>query len=82
MNSSRHLVRPSPHPISEPDSPRHARDARVRARCHAAMTATVRQPKPPARAAWRALDLLLPVAAALYGVTIVVEALRIIVSLG
>jgi hypothetical protein len=63
-------------------APRHARDAMVRARCHAAMTVTARQPKPPARAAWRALDLLLPMAAALYGVTILVEALRIIVSLG
>ena len=62
-------------------APRHARDAMVRARCHSAMTATVRQPMPHARAAGRALDLLLPVAAALYGVTIVVEALRIVVSL-
>ena len=60
---------------------REARDALVRNRCHAAMTETVRQPAPQARAAWRAFDLLLPVAAALYGVTIVVEALRIIVSL-
>jgi hypothetical protein len=62
-------------------APREARDALVRARCHAAMTATVRQPKRLARAAGRAFDLLLPVAAALYGVTIVVEALRIIASL-
>lgn len=60
--------------------PREARDALVRARCHAAMAAA-RRPTPFSGLAWWTIDRLLPVAAALYGVTIVVEALRIIVSL-
>ena len=58
-------------------APRHARDAMVRARCHAAMTATMRQPGPPAGAASRAFDRLLPVAALVYAIAVVAEAIRI-----
>ena len=81
------MTRESPDPMLtalselEAPAPREARAALVRARCHAAMAAA-RQPKPPSGVAWWAIEHALPVAAALYGVTIVVEALRIIVSLG
>jgi hypothetical protein len=59
-------------------APREARDALVRARCHAAMTATSRRPRPFARATARAIDRLLPVAVVVYAVAVVVEGLKTI----
>jgi len=58
--------------------PRDARTVLVRARCHAAMTATARRPKPFTRAAWRTIDRLLPVAVLVYAIAVVVEGLRTI----
>ena len=57
-------------------APREARDARVRARCHAAMTAAARS-TPRTRRAWRVFDRLLPVAALVYAIAVVAEAIRI-----
>jgi len=58
-------------------APRHARDTRIRARCHAAMTATAQQRTPSAPAASRAFDRLLPVAVVVYAIAVVAEAIRI-----
>ncbi|HET9271958.1 MAG TPA: hypothetical protein VFO31_27455 [Vicinamibacterales bacterium] len=55
-------------------APRQARDAMVRARCHAAMTATARQRTPAASGAF---DRLLPVAVVVYAIAVVAEAIRI-----
>jgi len=49
-----------------------ARDTRVRARCHATMTAA-RRPRPVARA----IDRLLPVAVLVYAAITIVEGLRV-----
>ena len=49
-----------------------ARDARVRARCHAAMTAATRR-GPVAQA----LDRLLPVAVVVYAAIVLAEGLRV-----
>jgi hypothetical protein len=49
-----------------------ARDARVRARCHATLTAS-RRPRPVARV----IDRLLPVAVVVYAVATVFEGLRL-----
>ena len=57
-------------------APRAARDALVRARCHAAMTAAA-GPTRPARTPWRAFDRLMPVAVLLYAIAVVAEAIRI-----
>ena len=57
-------------------APREARDALVRARCHAAMTAAARDTLPTRRAR-RVFDRLLPVAALVYAIAVVAEAIRI-----
>jgi len=57
-------------------APREAGDALVRARCHAAMTATIRPQSRPRRA-WRVADRLLPVAALAYAIAVLAEAIRI-----
>jgi hypothetical protein len=52
------------------------RDARIRARCHAALTARARRPQaavPPAR---RVMDQALAAAVVVYGVVVLVEGLR------
>lgn len=59
-----------------PPAPRAAHDALVRARCHAAMTAAAR-PRPLSRSAGRVFDGLLPVAALVYAIAVVAEAIRI-----
>jgi hypothetical protein len=56
--------------------PAAARDARVRARCHAAMTTAGRRPSPLARTARRAIDGLWPVAVLVYAVVTLAEGLR------
>jgi hypothetical protein len=77
------MTREAPDPVLtalselEAPAPREARDAMVRARCHAAMTATARQRRPPAPAASRAFDRLLPVAVVVYAIAVVAEAIRI-----
>jgi hypothetical protein len=53
--------------------PAAALDARVRARCHAAMRSAAGQP--PART--RAIDQLLPLVLAVYASAVVLEALRV-----
>jgi hypothetical protein len=59
-------------------SPTAALDARVRARCHAAMAAAARQPPPFARAACRVVDRLLPVAVVAYAVAVLVAGLTLL----
>ena len=54
--------------------PAAARDARVRARCHAAMNG--RRPSPLARTVRRAIDGLLPVAVGVYAAVTLAEGLR------
>ena len=54
-----------------------ARDARVRARCHAALTSAAGRPRPRTRAA-RAIDRLLPVAVVVYAAVTLAEGLRVI----
>ena len=58
-------------------APREARDALVRARCHAAMNDAGRPPAPLARAARRTFDRLLPAAALAYAIAVVAEGLVI-----
>ena len=61
-----------------PPAPRDAHDTVVRARCHAAMAAPAhRPPRPFARGVWQAIDRLLPVAALVYAVAVVVEGLKV-----
>jgi hypothetical protein len=57
-------------------SPHPGRDALVRRRCHAVLTAAPR-PRSAGQHAQRALDRLLPVAVVAYGVATVVEGLRL-----
>jgi hypothetical protein len=57
-------------------APRAARDARVRARCHAVLKG-VGRPGPFARKARWALDRVLPAAVLIYGVVVVVEGLKL-----
>ena len=61
-------------------APRHPRDAMVRARCHAAMTAAARRRTPSASAASRAFDHLLPVAVVVYAIAVVAEGLRLLLG--
>ena len=57
-------------------APREARDALVRARCHTVLTATARDARRTRRAR-RVFDRLLPVAALVYAIAVVAEAIRI-----
>ena len=53
-------------------------DRRVRARCHAALTARAGQPRAATRWGRRAVDRLLAVAVVAYGVAILAEGLGIL----
>ena len=57
--------------------PAAARDARVRARCHAAMQSAAARRHPRTPAALRAIDRLLPLAIAVYASAVVLEVLRV-----
>ena len=61
-----------------PLAPAAAVDRRVRARCHAALTARAGQPQATARATRRAVDRLLAAAVVAYGVAILAEGLGIL----
>ena len=52
-------------------------DARVRARCHAALAALPGRTRASRSRTQRTVDAVLAVAASLYGVTTIIEALRI-----
>jgi hypothetical protein len=61
-----------------PLAPSAAFDRRVRARCHAALTARAGQPRAAARWGRRAVDRLLALAVVAYGVAILAEGLGIL----
>ena len=61
-----------------PLAPSAAVDRRVRARCHAALTARTGQPQAAARTGRRAVDRLLALAVVAYGVAILAEGLQIL----
>lgn len=57
--------------------PAEAHDVRVRARCHAALAASRGRARAPRSGTQRAIDAGLAIAASLYGLATIVEALRI-----